>query len=128
MVSPAAALPWVQVRAQASRLRSARVRPRLPCHTVAFACPKATHESRYASDTRAPHAAGQRAGELEMLHSIKTSQEQGHTFTEWVHKFNGGKGSDTTHDGSHLAGSRMHKQSRQAKAWEQKSVLSSISR
>ena len=46
VVSPAAALPWVQVSAQASRLLSARVRPRLACHTVAFACPKATHESR----------------------------------------------------------------------------------
>ena len=63
------------------------------------------------------HAAGQRAGELEMLHSIKLSQEQGHTFTEWTHKFNGGRGSDTTADGSHLAGSRMHKNSRQVKAW-----------
>ena len=65
------------------------------------------------------HAAGQRAGELEMLHSMKTSQEQGHSFTDWTHRFNGGKGQDTTSDGSHLAGSRIHRNSRQAKGWSQ---------
>ena len=62
---------------------------------------------------------GQRAGEMELIDAIKTAQEEGNTFTQFVHEFNGGTGSDTTPDGSSLAGSRMHRESKWAKYWEE---------
>lgn len=63
--------------------------------------------------------AGGKAGEYELLDSIKTAQEKGQTFTEFVHEFNGRTGQDTTPDGSSLAGPRMHRNSKWVKYWEE---------
>ena len=68
---------------------------------------------------RAVQRQGQKAGEMELLDAIKVAQEQGKSFTEFVHEFNGGTGSDTTVDGLSLAGSRMHRESKWAKYWEE---------
>ena len=65
------------------------------------------------------HLQGQKAGELEMLDSIKTSQENGKSFTEWLHDFNNKSGQDTNSEGTRLSGSRMHRNSRHVKAWDQ---------
>lgn len=63
--------------------------------------------------------AGARAGELELIDSIKTAQENGLSFTEWVHDFNSRSGQDTTADGSALAGNRMHRNSKWVKYWDE---------
>ena len=63
--------------------------------------------------------AGAKAGELELIDSIKTAQENGQSFTEWVHEFNSRTGQDTTADGSALAGTRMHRNSKWVKYWEE---------
>lgn len=76
---------------------------------------------------RAVQRQGQKAGEMELLDSIKAAQEQGKTFTEFVHDFNGRTGSDTTADGSSLAGSRMHRESKWAKYWAESSDVGSSS-
>ena len=62
---------------------------------------------------------GMKVGELELIHEIKAAQEKGLTFTEFVHDFNGGTGSDTNVDGSKLSGSRMHTESKFVKYWEE---------
>lgn len=63
--------------------------------------------------------AGAKAGELELIDSIKTAQENGLSFTEWVHEFNGRTGQDTTPDGGSLAGTRMHRNSKWVKYWDE---------
>ena len=63
--------------------------------------------------------AGGKAGEYELIDSIKTAQEKGQSFTEFVHEFNGRTGQDTTPDGSSLAGPRMHRNSKWVKYWEE---------
>ena len=68
---------------------------------------------------RAVQRQGQKTGEMELLDAINAAQEQGKSFTEFVHEFNGGTGSDTTVDGLSLAGSRMHRESKWAKYWEE---------
>ena len=68
---------------------------------------------------RAVHQAGQKAGELELMDAMKTSQERGQSFTEFVHEFNSGTGQDTTSDGTRLAGTRMHRNSKWVKYWEE---------
>lgn len=62
---------------------------------------------------------GMKVGEMELIHKIKAAQENGLTFTEFVHEFNGGRGNDTTIDGSSLTGSRMHQESKFVKYWEE---------
>ena len=63
--------------------------------------------------------AGAKAGELELIDSIKTAQENGQSFTEWVHDFNSRTGQDTTADGSALVGNRMHRNSKWVKYWDE---------
>ena len=74
---------------------------------------------------RAVHQAGQKAGELELMDSMKTAQEKGQSFTEFVHDFNSGTGQDTTADGSRLVGTRMHRNSKWVKYWEESKEVGS---
>jgi hypothetical protein len=69
--------------------------------------------------------AGAKAGELELIDSIKTAQENGQSFTEWVHEFNGRTGQDTTPDGLALSGNRMHRNSKWVKYWDEAKAESS---
>lgn len=74
---------------------------------------------------KAVQQAGQKAGELELMDSMKTAQEKGQSFTEFVHEFNSGTGQDTTADGSRLAGTRMHRNSKWVKYWEESKEVGS---
>ena len=76
---------------------------------------------------RAVHQAGQKAGELELMDAMKTAQEKGQSFTEFVHEFNSGTGQDTTADGSRLTGTRMHRNSKWVKYWEESKNVGSSS-
>ena len=76
---------------------------------------------------KAVHQAGQKAGELELLDAIRSAQEQGQSFTELVHEFNFRTGQDTTPDGSRLAGTRMHRNSKWVKYWEEAQSVGSSS-
>ena len=71
------------------------------------------------------HRAGKKAGELELMHAIKTAQENGQSFTEFVHDFNSGTGQDTSADGTRLAGTRMHRDSKWVKYWEEAKAVGS---
>jgi|EP00966_Prymnesium_polylepis_P074806 predicted phage tail protein len=53
------------------------------------------------------------------MDAINTAQEHGKTFTEFVHEFNGGAGQDTTTNGTELSGSRMDRDSKWVKYWEE---------
>jgi hypothetical protein len=68
---------------------------------------------------RAAAHEGVKRGELELIDAIKVAQEKGLSFTEFVHEFNGKKGQDTLPDGSALAGSRMHRDSKWVKYWNE---------
>ena len=70
---------------------------------------------------------GMKVGEMELIDEIQIAQENGKTFTEFVHEFNGKTGSDTNVDGSKLSGSRMHKDSKFAKYWEEAKTVGSSS-
>ena len=60
---------------------------------------------------------GEQAGEFELIHSIAKAQEQGLSFTDWLHEFNGRRGADTTPDGRALAGQRVHSNSKMVRFW-----------
>ena len=59
------------------------------------------------------------------MDSMKTAQEKGQSFTEFVHDFNSGTGQDTTADGSRLVGTRMHRNSKWVKYWEESKEVGS---
>ena len=61
--------------------------------------------------------AGARAGELELLRDVHQSKNR--TFSEWLHRFNGKRGGDTTPDGSALAGKRVHGDSKMVRFWRE---------
>ena len=67
---------------------------------------------------------GQRVGDLEVLHEMSLAQEKGDSFSEFMHKFNSGKGVDTMvdSDGTVVLNpdhSRMHRQSKWAQYWDE---------
>ena len=62
---------------------------------------------------------GAKAGAVELIDAIKVAQERGQSFTEFVHEFNGRTGQDTLSDGSALSGSRMHRDSKWVKYWQE---------
>lgn len=68
---------------------------------------------------RTVQRAGMKAGEMDLIGSMHVGIEEGMTFTEWLHKFNSATGQDTSPDGSELAGSRMHRNSKWVKYWEE---------
>ena len=64
---------------------------------------------------------GERVGEAFLIGSMRESIEKGHTYTEWVHDFNGKKGVDTEvlEDGSiRLTGKRFRMNSAHSQIWE----------
>ena len=71
------------------------------------------------SPTMIAVAAAKVAAEYEMYQQMGEALQQGWSFTQWLHQFNGGRGEDTSDSGESLSGSRNYAGSKWTRMWEE---------